>query len=110
MHKVLQNLSTLSVKRQSLFHCYWLHFNFIQRICVIPNKCFCCCCCFKHVLGKVPLKELDHTSLEKIHSYVDKELLTKPRVRNQSSQQVWLWHDDDELLQYEGLLEDYHDR
>jgi len=60
--------------------------------------------------GKVPLKELDHTSLEKIHSYVDKELLTKPRMRNQSSQQVWLWHDDDELLQYEGLLEDYHDR
>ena len=29
---------------------------------------------------------------------------------SQNSEQVWLWHDDDELLQYEGLLEDYHER
>ena len=31
-------------------------------------------------------------------------------MRSHSSQQVWLWHDEDELLQYEELLEDYHDR
>ena len=30
------------------------------------------------------------------------------KIRNIS--QAWLWHDDDELLMYEGLLEDYHQR
>ena len=61
-------------------------------------------------LGRIPLKNLDHTSLENIHAYIDKEVTKKPRMRNQNSEQVWLWHDDDELLQYEGLLEDYHER
>ncbi|KAJ7383007.1 hypothetical protein OS493_031177 [Desmophyllum pertusum] len=59
---------------------------------------------------KISLKELEQTSLEKLNAYYDKEKLTKPRLRSRSSQQVWLWHDDDELLQYEGLLEDYHER
>ena len=61
-------------------------------------------------LGKVTLKELQQSSLENLNAYFDKDKLSKPRLRSQSSQQVWLWHDDDELLQYEGLLEDYHDR
>ena len=65
---------------------------------------------FKLFSGKIPLKEFDQTSLENIYAYFDKEVLEKPRMRSQSSQQVWLWHDEDELLQYEGLLEDYHDR
>ena len=62
------------------------------------------------LLGKISLKEIEQTSLENLNAYLDKQKLTKPRMRSHSSQQVWLWHDDDELLQYEGLLEDYHDR
>ena len=60
--------------------------------------------------GKIPAKELDQTLLEDIHDYFDQEVVKKPRMRNQRGSQVWLWHDDDELLQYEGLLEDYHYR
>lgn len=56
------------------------------------------------------MKELEQTSLENLNAYFDKEKLTKPRLRSHNSQHVWLWHDEDELLQYEGLLEDYHDR
>ena len=56
------------------------------------------------------MKELQQTSVENLNAYFDQEKLSKPRLRSHSSQQVWLWHDDDELLQYEGLLEDYHDR
>lgn len=61
-------------------------------------------------LGKISLKELQQSSVENLNAYFDKEKQSKPRLRSHSSQQVWLWHDDDELLQYEGLLEDYHDR
>ncbi|KAL9950837.1 hypothetical protein ACROYT_G043402 [Oculina patagonica] len=60
--------------------------------------------------GRISLKELERTSMENINSYLDKQKLAKPRMSSHNSQQVWLWHDDDELLQYEGLLEDYHDR
>ncbi|XP_022799755.1 transmembrane prolyl 4-hydroxylase-like [Stylophora pistillata] len=60
--------------------------------------------------GKLSMKELEQTSLEDLNAYFDKEKLAKPRLRSHNNQQVWLWHDEDELLQYEGLLEDYHDR
>lgn len=60
--------------------------------------------------GKLSMKELEKTSLKDLNAYFDKEKLAKPRLRSHNSQQVWLWHDEDELLQYEGLLEDYHDR
>lgn len=56
------------------------------------------------------MKELEKTSSKDLNAYFDKEKLAKPRLRSHNSQQVWLWHDEDELLQYEGLLEDYHDR
>ena len=56
------------------------------------------------------MKELEKTSLKDLNAYFDKEKLAKPRLGSHNSQQVWLWHDEDELLQYEGLLEDYHDR
>lgn len=26
------------------------------------------------------------------------------------TEQTWLWHDEDELLVYEGILENYHQR
>ena len=61
-------------------------------------------------LGKISLKELQQSSVENLNAYFDQEKLSKPRLRSHNSQQVWLWHDDDELLQYEGLLEDYHER
>lgn len=63
-----------------------------------------------YLLGKISLKELERTSLENLNAYLNEQKLTKPRMRSHNSQQVWLWHDDDELLQYEELLEDYHDR
>ena len=80
------------------------NFQLLQRSCQLRNKLF------KLFSGKIPLKEFDQTSLESVYAYFDKQVLEKPRMRSQSSQQVWLWHDEDELLQYEGLLEDYHDR
>ena len=79
-------------------------FQFLQRSSQFRNTFF------KLISGKISLKEFDQTSLENIYAYFDKQVLEKPRMRSQRSQQVWLWHDEDELLQYEGLLEDYHDR
>ena len=61
--------------------------------------------------GRISLTELKKTTVERVESYLDNQQVLKPRLRSQSnSQQVWLWHDDDELLQFEDLLEDYHDR
>ena len=34
----------------------------------------------------------------------------KPGSENMTSKQTWLWHDEDELLGYEDVFENYHDR
>jgi hypothetical protein len=31
-------------------------------------------------------------------------------LENMFTQQTWLWHDEDELLAYEDLFDNYHER
>ncbi|XP_031556319.1 transmembrane prolyl 4-hydroxylase-like [Actinia tenebrosa] len=60
--------------------------------------------------GKMDFEELQAVTVEGMKKYFDGLRNTKSRLRSRNTQQTWLWHDEDELLQYEDLLEDYHDR
>lgn len=55
-------------------------------------------------------EEFQAVTVQGLKKYFDGLRKTKSRLRSRNSQQTWLWHDEDELLQYEDLLEDYHDR
>lgn len=60
--------------------------------------------------GKMDFEEFQAVTIEGLKKYFDGLRKTKSRLRSRNSQQTWLWHDEDELLQYEDLFEDYHDR
>ena len=61
-------------------------------------------------LGFISYGELSNDGLK----HFKNALLTREKARGslkvEGLKETWLWHDDDELLMYEGLLEDYHNR
>ncbi|KAK3737072.1 hypothetical protein QZH41_013882 [Actinostola sp. cb2023] len=59
---------------------------------------------------KISFEEFQEVTADAIKTYFDSLRKTTSRLRSRHSQQTWLWHDEDDLLQYEDLLEDYHDR
>ena len=60
--------------------------------------------------GKMSMAEFQATTARKFKEYFANLRHAQSTVRSRISSQSWVWHDDDELLQYEDLLQDYHDR
>ncbi|XP_048587880.1 transmembrane prolyl 4-hydroxylase-like [Nematostella vectensis] len=59
---------------------------------------------------KMSFEEFSVVTAADIKKYFDQLRKYKSRLLSRNSQQTWLWHDEDELMKYEDLLEDYHDR
>jgi len=53
------------------------------------------------------LRDGGMVSLQKLFNEREKERSVE---RRKGVEEAWLWHDEDELLSYENLLEDYHER
>ena len=43
-------------------------------------------------------------------TYLQERAAERAYIKSHNVREAWLWHDDDELLMYEELLEDYHQR
>ena len=43
-------------------------------------------------------------------TYLQERAVERANIKSHNVREAWLWHDDDELLMYEELLEDYHQR
>ncbi|KAK3737070.1 hypothetical protein QZH41_013879 [Actinostola sp. cb2023] len=60
---------------------------------------------------KLDLDEFKNTSLVKIQEYFNERLSNVDQLRNASRDQVWLWHDEDELLRYQPeIMGNFHER
>ncbi len=64
---------------------------------------------FSGKLDECEFENIDKGSTEK---FFDKFMAdSKPsNLDNVFTQQTWLWHDQDELLAYEDLFDNYHER
>lgn len=62
--------------------------------------------------GKLDINEFKSIDKEAIDVFFEKHKKeTNSSVLNKTfTRQTWLWHDEDELLAYEDLFDDYHER
>ena len=62
--------------------------------------------------GKLDEHEFGKMDKESLRKFVDKYIADskKSKYSNLFTQQTWLWHDEDELLAYEDLFDNYHER
>ncbi|XP_020891848.1 transmembrane prolyl 4-hydroxylase [Exaiptasia diaphana] len=60
--------------------------------------------------GKMNFEEFQEVTAEGFKNYFDRLRREVKSLQSRNSKQTWMWHDEDELLMYEDLLEDYHDR
>ena len=62
--------------------------------------------------GKLDEHEFENVDKENTERFLNKYLANSKnsKVSNVFTQQTWLWHDEDELLAYEGLFDNYHER
>lgn len=48
------------------------------------------------------------STVKSLEKHINDSEISKPD--NVFTQQTWLWHDEEELLAYEDLFENYHER
>lgn len=65
-----------------------------------------------NISGKLDENEFENIDQESIEKFFDRHIAAAKtsRLDNELTQQTWLWHDEDELLAYEDLFENYHER
>lgn len=62
-------------------------------------------------LGKVDLAELVNTDLTKVKEYFDELYAMEERKREMTTENTWVWHDQDELLRFQDdYYYGYHSR
>jgi len=54
--------------------------------------------------------ELSNGGLLAMKTYLQEREVERAYTKSYNVKETWLWHDEDELLMYEDLLEDYHQR
>ena len=54
--------------------------------------------------------ELAKGGMQNMKTYLQERAAERAYTKSHNVREAWLWHDDDELLMYEELLEDYHQR
>ena len=62
--------------------------------------------------GKLDENEFRELNKESTEKFFNRHLADSQNSRNNNvfPQQTWLWHDEDELLAYENLFDNYHER
>ena len=62
--------------------------------------------------GMVSLDEMKKTDFTRAKEYIENLKSQSAKRRNVTSEAVWVWHDEDELLKFEenGYFEAYHER
>jgi hypothetical protein len=63
-------------------------------------------------LGKLDEHEFENIDKESTEKFFDKHIADSKaaNIENVFTRQTWLWHDEDELLAYEDLFDNYHER
>ena len=62
------------------------------------------------IIGHISYGELEKLSFAKFSSYLKKLHEKKENSSIHQIEQTWLWHDEDELLVYDDVLQKYHER
>ena len=67
---------------------------------------------YYYFAGKLDDYEFESIDKESMGKFFDKHRadFKAASFDNVFTQQTWIWHDEDELLAYEDLFDDYHER
>lgn len=60
--------------------------------------------------GALSFGELNETGLGSLITELKEKMVSRGRQKFSNVTRAWLWHDEDELLMYEGMFENFHEK